>query len=40
MAQNFEIENHANASFILDGEKIKFLKKSVQVLDGVTIIKN
>jgi len=37
--QNFEIENHANASFILDGEKIKFLKKSVQVLEGLTIIK-
>ena len=37
--QNFKIENHANASFILDGEKIKFLKKSVQVLSGITIIK-
>ena len=37
--QNFEIENHANASFILDGEKIKFLKKSVEVTPGITIIK-
>jgi len=37
--QNFEIENHANASFILDGEKVKFLKKSVQVLSGLTMIK-
>lgn len=37
--QNFEIENHANASFILDGEKVKFLKKSVQVLTGLTMIK-
>ena len=37
--QNFEIENHANASFILDGEKIKFLKKSVEVTSGITIIK-
>lgn len=37
--QNFEIENHANASFILDGEKVKFLKKSVQVLTGIKMIK-
>lgn len=37
--QNFEIENHANASFILDGEKVKFLKKSVTVLTALTMIK-
>jgi hypothetical protein len=37
--QNFQIENHANASFILDGEKVKFLKKSVQVMSGITMIK-
>lgn len=36
---NFEIENHANASFILDGEKVKFLKKSIQVGNSITIIK-
>lgn len=35
---NFEIENHANASFIVDGEKIKFLKKTVQVGNSITII--
>ena len=37
--QNFEIENHTNTPFILDGERTKFLKKSVTVFTGLKIIK-
>lgn len=35
---NFEIENHANAPFIADGEKVKFLKKTVQMENSITVI--
>lgn len=37
--KNFEIENHGNASFTMDGEKINFLRKTIQVVPGFTMIK-
>ena len=37
--KSFEIENHANAPFILDGERVKFLKKSITVSTPLTLIK-
>lgn len=37
--KNFEIENHSNAPFIIDGEKVKFLKKSISVSNQLTLIK-
>lgn len=35
----FEIENHANTPFTLDGEKAKFLKKKIQVKQVKSIVK-
>ena len=35
----FEIENHANTPFTLDGEKAKFLKKQIQVKQVMNIVK-
>ena len=37
--ENFQIENHANAPFILDGERVKFLKKDICVKSHLTFIK-
>lgn len=37
--KTFEIENHANAPFTLDGEKAKFLKKKIQVKQVLNIVK-
>ncbi|MBO5954382.1 MAG: YegS/Rv2252/BmrU family lipid kinase [Clostridia bacterium] len=36
---HFEIENHANTPFTLDGEKAKFLKKKIQVKQVLSIVK-
>lgn len=36
---SFEIENHANTPFTLDGEKAKFLKKKIQVKQVMSIVK-
>lgn len=36
---SFEIENHANTPFTLDGEKAKFLKKKVKVEKVLDIVK-
>lgn len=38
--KHFEIENHANVPFTLDGEKAKFLKKKFQVKQVMNIVKN
>ncbi len=37
--KHFEIENHANTPFTLDGEKAKFLKKKIQVKQVLNIVK-
>lgn len=37
--KHFEIENHANTPFTLDGEKAKFLKKKVEVKKLLNIVK-
>lgn len=37
--KKFEIENHANTPFTLDGEKAKFLKKKFQVKQVMSIVK-
>lgn len=37
--KTIEIENPSNTPFVSDGEKIKFLKKKIQVSDKLTIIK-
>ena len=37
--EHFEIENHANAPFTADGEKLKFLKKKFQVKQVQNIVK-
>ncbi len=37
--KNFEIENHSNTPFTLDGEKAKFLKKKIQVKQVMSIVK-
>lgn len=37
--KNFEIENHANAPFIIDGERVKFLKKTIKVSTPLTLIR-
>ncbi len=36
--QNFEIENHSNTPFTLDGEKAKFLKKDVTVKQVFNVV--
>lgn len=38
--EHFEIENHANTPFTLDGEKSKFLKKKVEVKKLLNIVRN
>ena len=38
--QKVEIENHSNSPFTIDGEKIKFLKKTITVSTPITIVKN
>ena len=38
--KNIEIENHSNSPFTMDGEKIKFLKKTIIVSTPITIVKN
>ncbi len=37
--KHFEIENHANTPFTLDGEKAKFLKKKIHVKQVQSIVK-
>ena len=37
---SFEIENHSNNAFTLDGEKARFLKSKVQVKQLLNIVKN
>ncbi len=37
--KNIHIENHSNASFTMDGEKIDFLKKNVTVSTSLEVIK-
>ena len=37
--EEFEIENHANSAFIIDGERVKFLRKSIEVITPLTFIK-
>lgn len=37
---HFEIENHSNSAFTLDGEKAKFLKKKVEVKKVLNIVRN
>ena len=37
--QRFEIENHANTPFTIDGEKAKFLKKKFEVKQVQSIVK-
>ena len=36
---HFEIENHSNTPFTLDGEKAKFLKKKIEVKKVLNIVK-
>lgn len=36
---HFEIENHANTPFTLDGEKAKFLKKKIYVKQVLSVVK-
>lgn len=38
-AINVEIENHSNSPFTMDGEKVKFLKKTISVSTPITIVK-
>lgn len=38
-AGNIKIENHSNAPFTMDGEKINFLKKELKVNTQITLIK-
>lgn len=38
--QKVEIENHSNSTFTLDGEKYKFLRKTVEAKTALTLIKN
>ena len=38
--KDVEIENHSNSPFTMDGEKIKFLKKTISVSTPITIVKN
>ena len=38
--KNIEIENHSNSPFTMDGEKIKFLKKTITISTPITIVKN
>lgn len=35
-----DIQNHSNSPFTMDGEKIKFLKKTITVSTPITIVKN
>lgn len=35
-----DIENHSNSPFTMDGEKIKFLKKTISISTPITIVKN
>ena len=37
--KHFEIENHSNTPFTLDGEKAKFLKKKIEVKKVLNIVK-
>lgn len=37
--KQFEIENHSNAPFTLDGEKSKFLKKKIEVKQVMSIVR-
>lgn len=37
--KKIEIENHSNSPFTLDGEKTKFLKRTIQVSSKITLIK-
>jgi len=37
--KQIEIENHSNSPFTMDGEKIKFLKKTISVATPITLVK-
>jgi len=37
--KHLEIENHSNVTFVLDGEKTKFLRKEIEVNSQIEIIK-